>query len=389
MPKYFADGDGRKAVAVIAVLMASFLVAGSTGAAANAPLHDADRYALIYYANESSAHFLKGTNIPTLLEWLNKITLKSAVDARRTIERDMKRFSATVEDESKVIQRVAPRQMGVAILTNASLLRDGHYLVKAPGNDAFSPVKIDPALQSDEVRFESNPLNDHQILRLLLSDAVSRIAGDGRSVVLVVKSHGNEALALMPRSFVDTTRSNLKTVREYLSHFEATGLMPTPPWLAPVGVDKRDFMATLDEIAEKHGIRFGALFLEACEGGVGLYGITHSPNDQRKRPFARWRLAKSVEYFVSGGAELLEYRNIDYERLMRRTDEIHDFRSAFLAEALRSGLIIQQHSDYWPSLVRGYAFVLWFVPLGCWLIVVGVLAARKELPNRKPDAGRA
>ena len=148
----------------------------------------------------------------------------------------------------------------------------------------------------------------------------------------------------LPRDLEE--RTSLQEVREYLSQYEALKQTPTPSWLTPVGIDKRDFMSTLDQVADERSVRFGIVFLEACESGVGLNGITHSPNDRNKRPFAQWKLPRGVDYFVSSGSEQIEYLNLDYEKLFRRTVEVGDFQSAFLVEAQRSRLVVQQHSDY-------------------------------------------
>ena len=340
--------------------------------------------ALIYYANESSEHFRNGTNIHRLLDWLKALEMRTASDALRAIELDVDRFSSAVEREIAAIQRAAPLQLGVAVLTNASVL-GGHYLVKAPGEEAFSRVKIEPALSSGDVRFESNPLNDAHILRALMSDAVSRVVRNGNSVVLVIKSHGNEALALMPRTFADTTRTNLQEIGEYLARYGSSAPTQSPEWLTPVGVSKGELMSALNQIAVSHRIRFGVVFLEACEGGVGLYGITHSPNDKNKRPFTPWQLPPTVDHFVSSGAELMQYSNLNYDLLLRRAAELEDLQSVFIMEAQKAGLTVQRHSDYFLGLVRRYLYVMWFAPLVCWLFVIAMLVAWRRGYAKRTD----
>jgi hypothetical protein len=359
----------------------SFLLACAVSADATADdltsevRSDAGRYAFIYYANETTPLAEAGPNTRTLLDWLGRMRSKSAAEATDMIESDMARFTATVDAETTDIEAGAARALGVAIIANTGI-RDGHYIAKLPGSNDFAPVAVSPDERSADPRLESNPLDDRRVLRDVLLDAVSRIAADGRPVVLVVKSHGSEAFALMPRSFVDTSRTSFDTIHEYVAQIDATGKIPNPPpaWLTPVGVKKSDFVATLEDIAETRGIRFRAVFLEACKGGVGLYGVTNAPDDANPHPYEPWRLPPRVDSFVSGGSELMEYSNIDYARLFRRANEAGDFLAGFLAEARADGLIIQQRDDY-----RRYLVLLWFAPLAAWLATIAVLAARRRL----------
>jgi hypothetical protein len=333
------------------------------------------RYAFIYYANETAPLEGAGPNARTLLDWLGRMQSKSAAEALDMIKSDMASFPGTVAAETAAIEAGAARSLGVAIITNAGI-RDGRYLAKLPGSSDFTPVAAGHDLRSADPRLESNPLDDRRVLRDVLLDAVSRTAADGRPVVLVVKSHGNEAFALMPRSFVDMSRTSFDAVRAYIAQIDTAGTVPNPPppWLTPFGVRKSDFMATLEDIAEARDIRFRAVFLEACKGGVGLYGITNAPDDDNPHPYEPWRLPPRVETFVSGGPELMEYANIDYARLFRRADDAGDFLDGFLSEARADGLTIQQHDDY-----SRYLVLLWFAPLAAWLVTIAVLAARRRL----------
>jgi hypothetical protein len=341
------------------------------------------QYAFIYYANETEGGIHESANIAKLRYWLSQIELPSAAEASQLIEKDMTSFSKTVSTEIDSIVTSAPPQLGIAILTNASVL-DGYYIAKAPGSREFDHIRINAGLRSPDPRLDSNPLGDGHVLGALLLSAASHVANDGRPIILVVKSHGSEAFALMPRTFVDTSRTDPTTLRDYLAQFEKTRLFPAipPPWLEPVGVKKSDLMSKLEDVALSRGVRFSVVFLEACKGGVGLYGIVNSPDDRHPHPFVPWELPSKVDYFVSGGSELMAYSNIDYPRLFRRTAELGDFRSAFLEEVRVDGLTVQQHADRLTYLLHRGMVLLWFLPLAGWIVTIALLKMpRRRLPT--------
>lgn len=302
--------------------------------------HLGEQYSFIYISNETSERYLRGQNISQLLRWLKTIPDEAAGLLAEEVIRDSIEFSRAVQAETSSIISSSASNSSVAIISNSTII-GGYYLAKPPAQKSFSTVHVDAAPLVSDKRLQRLPLSDPFVFRYLLRDAFSRVATVDRSIILIIKSHGDDSFAIRPRTFIDTSKASYSEIVRFFGR-HAAGVDHGPvSWLVPVGIEKQDLVAILEEEANRRRVKYSLIFLESCRAGSGLL-----LNGQIASPYVQtWTLGQSMNYLVYSPGDQTRYKNIEYPRLLRTARQSGDLLEAFISEANRAGLRIEQNQQ--------------------------------------------
>jgi hypothetical protein len=239
-----------------------------TGFAANRELVS-QQEVLVFYANETTRDAASSENYQRLFGALRSSGNANAERWVSILTRDAELFPAIVERQVELISQVAKASGFTAIIFTNALARRGLYrVIQSTGAEidrpAFKTLKPAPSIV-----LAGYPLARPEALR----EAIDIVAGlpetQRRNVVLVISSHGDETMALMPRVVADLSRVARETFIAALRSRTHSDHMPTPWVTRDAGVSKQAFWQILNNTGRP--LRFSMIVLDSCQSGVLTY----------------------------------------------------------------------------------------------------------------------
>lgn len=311
---------------------------------------------LVYYASETTERALASSNYRALIAALEASKAPAASGALSSLRIEAATFPALVRNDIAAL-RDAARHLGfdLVVFTNELALAS-RLAVSGPDDDWRERPFLVPTALPDPV-LEFSPLARPATLAAALA-AVSEIAaGRNDEIVLIVKSHGSETMAVMPRVVADLSRPG--TVQELLARLSARddGTTPRADWAAPRGISKIAFWQTLAEAERRSGLRLSLVVLDACRSGL------FTLEDYRRVP-------DGVGLIVHSGADDIAFGQIDYARALSAAAGGEGVATRLAAALEMFGLEREGPSRrVWRQLVLGVTqipAILFFVPLALW-----------------------
>ena len=309
---------------------------------------------LIYYTAETTPAAIASDNYQRLIATLGGSVHPAARRALQSLHEEQAAFPAMVERDLAAIEHAADRlDLDVAIFSNALALRG-----KARLRDAAGWREIEwrtPAGLPDPV-LEYWPLARASSLAAAL-ESVARSFPRSGPVILILKSHGDESMAVMPRVVADLS-DGARPV-DLLAHLEGRSAATGPArWAVPKGIGKAELFGIIEEAARRHGSAFDIVVLDACRSGL--------------LDLASYRaVPAAVGTLVHSGRADIAFGQLDYSRALNAARTSSEVPSALAAGLLRDGLQVEDRTDrdLGTVLMALRAIPLWFyfMPLAVWL----------------------
>jgi hypothetical protein len=146
-----------------------------------------------------------------------------------------------------------------------------------------------------------SPLARPAALAAALAIVAARARTDNDEVVLIVKSHGSETMAVMPRVVADLSRPG--SAQDLLARLTANDDRATPSWAEPKGISKGALWDALRGAGQRHGLRLALVVLDSCRSGL------LSLDDYRRVP-------PDVDTIVHSGPLDVAFGQVDYARAL-------------------------------------------------------------------------
>jgi len=241
------------------------------------------------------------------------------------------------------------------VFTNR-LAAAGRYAAQT--RDGWSERTFDlPTPASTDAVLDFAPLARASSLRAGL-DVVARSARSGSDeLVLIVKAHGDETMAVMPRVVADLSRPG--TAQELLAQLDVIQRPDAEraSWAHPKGITKIEFWRELRRAAERHGLRFSLVVLDSCRSGILTL-------DQYRQ------VPPEVDAIVHSGDEDIAFGQVDYAVAFRDASAGASPAASIAVGFGKSSLLIEGPvKRFYRSnllLLEQIPVFLFFVPLALW-----------------------
>jgi hypothetical protein len=332
---------------------------------------------LVYYANETQPEIVASENYRRLFHILEDSGIESGASVVANLRGDAETFSKDVQQEVATILGLARvARLTTLVFTNA-LAQDGKYLL-LDGESGVSSLRPFPRLgPSDSPVLALSPLARAEGLRSALLETGRVADRKSRGITLIVTSHGDNHMAVMPRVFADLSNVSRE---DFLAHLRQplSRNAPQPYWARYKGISKLDFWRILQDSGL--GDRLRLVVRAACESGVlTLAEYSHIP--------------PGLGNIAHVGQKPWKSDQIDYRRLLTGLPADTPV-STVLAERLRvqgvdittKGGVLLEFATMW---LRSGAAALLFLPLLVWVAWVGRSIRRSTTTAATVDVDRS
>lgn len=327
------------------------------------------RTLVVYYGSETTRQAVESPNYRSLIEALERSKSAAASNALRVLHNEARIFPQLVESDISALRSAADRiGFDLAVFTNAMAAR-GQYGLRTSGEGwqlrgfALPPQPPDPVL-------DSSPLARPSALSAALAEIAKLPGANTSDIVLIVKSHGDETMAVMPRVVADLSRPG--TAQELLARLsiEENRTGERPSWATPRGISKLELW---DVLRTQHPLNFALVVRDSCRGGILTaeeYG----------------RVPDNVGTVVHSGREDIAFGQVDYAAAlagMKPGSAIAPLLAKNLQTSeLESEDRIQRLGRRALLLIEHVPAALYFLPLGLWF---GWYIVRPRLLSPRPN----
>lgn len=317
----------------------------------------AARTIVVYYAGETTEAAVGSPNYRALVATLEASSSPSAAGALKSLKIEAEVFPKLIDGDIAILRQAAAR-FGVDLLVFTNrLAAAGRYAAQTREGWSERPFDL-PTPSSADAVLDFAPLARAASLRAGL-DVVALSARSGSDeFVLIVKAHGDETMAVMPRVVADLSRPG--TAQELLAQLDAVQHPDAerPAWAQPKGITKIELWQELRRAAERHGLRFSLVVLDSCRSGL----LT----------LDQYRLVPSeVGAVVHSGREDIAFGQVDYAAAFRDVAAGVSPAASIAAGLGKSGLLVEGPAKrFYRStllLLAQIPIFLFFLPFALWV----------------------
>ena len=285
-----------------------------------------------------------------IIAWLRSSEEPKAQRIADQLEKELREFAKTVDEEIADIRRVAMQpecRMGVVIFTNR-LARAGKFLYCRDSVDGFQEGAIEVPDQENYI-LASNPLPTPAFFDRALRAVAALFPTQDHLFVLATKSHGNQQMALTPRVAVRWEETNREEVLSVATGDPPEGTVSR--WSSRLGIARDAYFGAIDELGRSEGMTFSLVLMESCGGTVKHVLESQIPQNVRC-------------LLVDPKPEA--YSNLDYAELISRHVGGESVASAIrsLLSSKFTAITRSSRGERWSSW---YSLPLYFLPLLLWL----------------------
>ncbi|MEZ4742017.1 MAG: hypothetical protein R3B45_06180 [Bdellovibrionota bacterium] len=298
---------------------------------------------LIYYANETSLNKEALLNYQTLSQWLNSDSEGKGPTIAQQIWKDLKQFPAIVDQETKIIEQLAPQRkdVKVALFTN-NLSRQQNYKLYDGTSDSFKTINF-PLKSPEHYISASQPNAAPSTFQLALQEVLRNFNPQKHKFSLIIKSHGSRFFIMVPRI---TIRHELMSKQRLLGIVNGNEHPnKVPDWMQNMGTTREDFFNLIQKVGINYGMEFNFIFTESCKSRIGID--------------SSFKLPTNISMLISP-SENLEYSTIDYQQIFKTEHQNPTVTiGRFLKEKLPNDFAFRKESSsifdrafpYWSPLI--------------------------------------
>jgi hypothetical protein len=314
---------------------------------------------ILYYAGETTEAAVGSPNYRALVATLEASSAPSAAGALKSLKIEAEVFPKLIDSDIAILRQQAVRLDADLLVFTNRLAAAGRYAAQTRDGWSERPFDVPPPASVDAV-LEFAPLARVASLRAALDAAAkSTSARSGsKEIVLIVKAHGAETMAVMPRVVADLSRPG--AAQELLARLDVAQRPDAEraSWAQPKGITKIEFWQELRRAAERHGLRFSLVVLDSCRSGILTL-------DQYRQ------VPAEVDEVVHSGDEDIAFGQVDYAVAFRDAAAGVSPSAAIAIGFGKSGLVVEGPlKRFYRSallLLEQIPVFLFFVPFALWV----------------------
>lgn len=317
----------------------------------------AARTIVVYYAGETTEAAVGSPNYRALVATLEASSSPSAAGALRSLKIEAEVFLKLIDSDIAILRLAAARlDVDLLVFTNR-LAAAGRYAVQT--RDGWSERTFDlPTPASADAVLDFAPLARATSLRAGLDVMARSARSSGDELVLIVKAHGDETMAVMPRVVADLSRPG--TAQELLAQLDVVQHPDAerPAWAQPKGITKIELWQELRRAAAQHGLHFSLVVLDSCRSGLLTL-------DQYRQ------VPSEVDVVVHSGREDIAFGQVDYAIAFRDVSAGVSPAASIAVGLGKSGLLAEGPAKrFYRStllLLAQIPIFLFFLPIALWV----------------------
>jgi hypothetical protein len=309
---------------------------------------------LIFYANETPPDAVSSVNYELLFDALRASGNPELARQVDVLKSDAARFPALVERQIGIIAAAAGEGRFTALIFTNALARRGKFLLLETGATARELEAFQALGVPSSGLLEASPLARPEALRAALGIAAALPQTRGRPAILITSSHGDDAMAVMPRVVADLSRVDRDA---FVAALRTPGAASRASHAVPIGISKVRYWDVLSRVGGD--IQFALVFREACRSGITSFAEYAS-------------LPSNVVRIAHTGRRDIKVDEVDYAKLFfglsserklsQQLDERLRLQGIELSSPLETLVTLA-----WQAMASAAPATL-FVPLVVWIV---------------------